>query len=163
MIFFFIWGDKAILSLSSQIKQKYQKWIINWKPSEVRGVGTIFDTCLNLGHLFLYKFKNLYGHSHTNLFSKNYAFQISCIVSDFLLSSLKYAWSFCHSEPILHGENVNVNKVYFDVNHRYSIQLYIQLYCTIVKEQTVYPWILFDFSFDDDSGSPTSHWCSKRF
>ena len=127
--------------------------------SDVRGVGTIFDTCLNLGHLFLCKFKNLYGHSHTNLFSKNYAFQISCIVSDFLLSSLKSACSFCHSEPLLHGENVNVNTFSFDVNHRYTIQLYIQLYCTIVKTQTVYQWILFDFIFDDDSGSPTSRWC----
>ena len=52
-----------------------------------------------------------------------------------------------------------MNKVSFDVNHRYSIDLYIQLYRTIVKEKTMYKWILFDFSFDDNSESSTSHWC----
>jgi hypothetical protein len=30
---------------------------------------------------------------------------------------------------------VNVKKFSFDENHRYSIQLYIQLYCTIVEKK----------------------------
>ena len=50
-----------------------------------------------------------------------------------------------------------MKKVSFDVNHRYSIQLYIQLYRTIAKEKTIYQWILFDFNFDDGSESPASY------
>ena len=30
-------------------------------------------------------------------------------------------------------EDVNVNKFSFDEDHRYSTQVYIQLYCTIVE------------------------------
>ena len=88
-------------------------------------------------------------------------FKYRAAYGTFLKSFLKFACNFRHSGPILHGENVNMKKVSFDVNHRYSIQLYIQLYRTtcIAKEKTIYQWILFDFSFDEDSGSPTSHWC----
>ena len=86
-------------------------------------------------------------------------FKYRAAYGTFLESFLKFACNFRHSGPILHGENVNMKKVSFDVNHRYSIQLYIQLYRTIAKEKTIYQWILFDFSFDEDSKSPTSHWC----
>ena len=32
---------------------------LNADSSDVRGVATIFDTCLNLGHLFLHMYANL--------------------------------------------------------------------------------------------------------
>jgi hypothetical protein len=32
------------------------------KDYSVRGIGSFFDTCLNLGHLSPYNFKNLVGH-----------------------------------------------------------------------------------------------------
>ena len=38
---------------------------------------------------------------------------------------------------------------------RYSIQVYIQLYCTIVK--TNYYYTVPDFSFDEGYGSPLLH------
>jgi hypothetical protein len=46
------------------------------KSSDVRGVGTLFDTCLNLGHLFPYNFKILYCHFIQNLNSKIHIFCI---------------------------------------------------------------------------------------
>ena len=58
--------------------------------------------------------------------------------------------NFLSREPILYGENVNEKKTSFDANHRYSIQLYMQLYCTIVE--TNYQWTLSDFSFDEGYG-----------
>ena len=42
---------------------------------------------------------------------------------------------FFSRESILNVDNVNVKKFSFDENHRYSIQLYIQLYCTIVEKK----------------------------
>ena len=50
-------------------------------------------------------------------------FKYRAAYGTFLESFLKFACNFRHSGPILHGENVNMKKVSFDVNHRYSIQL----------------------------------------
>ena len=43
--------------------------------------------------------------------------------------------NFLPRELILNVDNVNVKKFSFDEDHRYSIQLYIQLYCTIVEKK----------------------------
>ena len=53
------------LALSSKRKQKYQSGSLpKAKGSNVRGGGTFFVSCSNLGQLSLmhYSFKNLYGH-----------------------------------------------------------------------------------------------------
>ena len=52
-------------------KQKYQNGSIQEysskaRSSNVRGVGTFFDTCSNLGQLFPYNFKKLYTHHSEN-------------------------------------------------------------------------------------------------
>jgi hypothetical protein len=47
------------------------KYSLNAKSYNVRGVGTFFfDTCSNLGHLFLYDLKNLNDHFPEILIAK---------------------------------------------------------------------------------------------
>jgi hypothetical protein len=84
----FIWRDKARLTSSPRMPEAQVSKVdysSKTKSSNVRGVGTIFDTFLNLGHSFPYKYKN------------------SCLsntVWDFLISFLGSAWNFCNSVHI---------------------------------------------------------------
>ena len=76
-------------------------------------------------------------------FPPKYIFQTLCLANirqrnkayDVFKSFLKSVENFLSREPILYGEDVNVKKISFDADHRYSIQLYIQLYCTIVEKK----------------------------
>jgi hypothetical protein len=85
LIFCFIFANKASLALSVEIKQKIQKCdsksVI--QNSNVRGVGTFFVTCSNLGQLSLHNFKNLYCHFPRNFNKKFRAiFKLYGIVLD---------------------------------------------------------------------------------
>ena len=53
-------------SLYPPKERRKQKLQYLWEAysSNVREVGTFFDTCLNVGQVFLYNFKTLYGHFH---------------------------------------------------------------------------------------------------
>ena len=51
--------------------------------------------------------------------------------------------NFLSREPILYGEDVNVENFSFDADHRYSIQLYIQLQCTIVEKKLLLDGVRF--------------------
>ena len=87
-------------------------------------------------------------------FPPKYIFQTLCLanirqrtqVSDVFRSFLKSLGNFLSREPILFGENVNVKKFSFDADHRYSLQLYIQLYCTIVEKKLLLDRVRFQFS-----------------
>ena len=70
LIFCFISANKASLALSVEIKQKIQKCdsksVI--QNSNVRGVGTFFVTCSNLGQLFPYDLKIFYAYFLWNFY-----------------------------------------------------------------------------------------------
>ena len=51
--------------------------------------------------------------------------------------------NFLSREPILFGEDVNVENFSFDADDRYSIQLYIQLHCTIVEKKLLLDGVRF--------------------
>jgi len=84
-------------------------------------------------------------------FPPKYIFQTLCLANirqrnkayDVFRSFLKSVENFLPREPILYGEDVNVKKFSFDADHRYSIQLYIQLQCTIVEKKLLLDGVRF--------------------
>ena len=64
-------------------------------------------------------------------------------MQDVFRSFLKSVGNFLPREPILYGEDVNVDKFSFDADHRYSIQLDIQLHCTIVEKKLLLDGVRF--------------------
>ena len=84
-------------------------------------------------------------------FPPKYIFQTLCLANirqrnkayDVFRSFLKSVENFLSREPILYGEDVNVENFSFDADHRYSIQLYIQLHCTIVEKKLLLDGVRF--------------------
>ena len=67
------------------------------RSSNVRGVGTFFDACLNLGQ-FSYAYLKICIVIYPDIWIlKLYP---SIIVWDFLRPVLKSVWNFCHSQHI---------------------------------------------------------------
>ena len=89
-----------------QERKKYQKSIIHWTLKIVTSEGSVlifFDACSNLGHLFLYDFKDLHDHFPEILIAKFKRF-IYCIgLFDIIYkNSVKFPPSWAY----LYGNNI---------------------------------------------------------
>ena len=86
------------------------------KSSNVRGVGTFFDTCFNLGQHSSYNFKNLCGHFPESSMEKFSPFWYCMEL-----------WNQCEISilvGLLKSENIDFEENCFPPAHKYSTTVY---------------------------------------